>query len=148
MRWTPHVTVAAIVERDGAFLMVEERVGGRLVLNQPAGHLDDAESLISAVIRETLEETGWRFRPEAVTGLYRWRNPENGETFVRVAFCGDCTEHETDRVLDADIERALWLPYDQITSAATLLRSPLVLKCLDDYRNGTRFPLQVLQDIV
>lgn len=147
MRWTPHLTVAAIAEHGGTFLMVEERVGDRLVLNQPAGHLDDAESIVDAIVRETLEETGWHFQPEAVTGLYRWRNPTNGETFVRIAFCGHCVEHEPHRPLDAGIERALWLPYERITGGEAVLRSPLVLRCLNDYLAGGRFPLSVLRDI-
>lgn len=143
----PHVTVAAIAEHNGAFLMIEEQVGGRLVINQPAGHLDDAESLVDAVIRETLEETGWHFRPEAVTGLYRWRNDDNGKTFIRVTFCGQCGRHEPERPLDDGIQRALWMSYDEITSNAKALRSPLVVRCLNDYLSGARFPLTVVQDV-
>ncbi len=148
MRWMPHLTVAAIAERDGAFLMVEENIDGRLVINQPAGHLDDAESLLDAVVRETLEETGWHFSPEAVTGIYRWRNADNGETFIRIAFCGQCEAHDPGRPLDKGIERALWMPYAQITAERTALRSPLVLRCLDDHLSGTRFPLSALRDVL
>lgn len=147
MLWKPHLTVAAIAERDGAFLMVEEDIDGRLVLNQPAGHLDDAESLLEAVRRETLEETAWHFRPEAITGCYRWRNPVNEETFVRVVFCGTCIEHEPTRILDQGIRRTLWMRYSEIEAASGALRSPLVLQCLKDYLSGTRFPLTMIRDI-
>lgn len=148
MRWKPHVTVAAIAEDAGSFLMVEERVAGRLVYNQPAGHLDDAESLYDAVVRETLEETGWHFDPEAVIGCYRWRNGHSGETFLRIAFCGQPLKHEPDRPLDRGIVRAVWLRHDELLGAPDRMRSPLVLRCLDDYLAGNRFPLGVVQDIV
>lgn len=147
MRWMPHVTVAAIVESSGKFLMVEEHVEGRLVLNQPAGHLDDGESLSEAVIRETLEETGWHFQPRAVTGIYRWRHPVNGETFLRVAFSGRCTDHDAHRPLDTGIVQALWMARDELGSRGGMLRSPLVLRCLDDYLAGNSFPLAMLNDV-
>ena len=141
MRWNPEVTVAAIVERDGRFLMVQERSAGRLVLNQPAGHLEDRETLIEAVIRETREETAWRLTPEALIGTYLWRNPENGRTFLRFAFCGSVDDHRADQPLDTGIVRAVWLSHDQLLAQPGRLRSPLVLRCLDDYLRGMRQPL-------
>ncbi len=147
MRWMPHVTVAAVIEEDGKFLMVEERAEGRLVLNQPAGHLDDKESLPEAVVRETLEETGWHFRPAAITGVYRWRHPTNGETFLRIAFSGVHTDHEPGRTLDEGIVRTLWLDREELVARRAMLRSPLVLRCLDDYLAGIAHPMDILNDV-
>src|SRR5690242_9178502 len=109
MTLKPDVTVAAIVENEGRFLLIEERVGGRLVFNQPAGHLESNESIVEAVIRETLEETAWHFEPDAVTGIYLWQQPDKVRSFVRVAFCGRVVRHESQRALDRGIRRALWL---------------------------------------
>src|SRR3954469_23085610 len=114
MRWNPDVTVAAVVERDGRYLMVEERIAGRLVLNQPAGHLEKGETLIDAVIRETREETAWRFTPAALVGIYLWRNPENDRTFLRFAFCGSVDDHRAEQPLDTGIVRAAWLTHEQL----------------------------------
>src|SRR5689334_22521632 len=98
MGWNPEVTVAAIVEqtieRERRYLMVEELISGRLVLNQPAGHLEDRETLLEAVVRETREETAWRFEPDALVGIYLWRNPDNERTFLRFAFCGSVHSHD------------------------------------------------------
>src|SRR5215472_278836 len=109
MVWKPHVTVAAVAERDGRFLVVEEKVRGEHVLNNPAGHLEPAESLLDAVRRETLEETGWEFEPDAVIGVYLWQNPELDDTFLRVAFSGHCLHHHPDRPLDKGIIGPRWL---------------------------------------
>jgi 8-oxo-dGTP pyrophosphatase MutT (NUDIX family) len=141
VRWNPEVTVAAIVERDRRFLMVEERIGGRLVFNQPAGHLEDRETLIEAVIRETREETAWRLKPQALVGTYLWRNPDNDRSFLRFAFCGTVDDHAPGQPLDTGIVRALWLTHDQLLAQPGKLRSPLVLRCLDDYLKGARQPL-------
>jgi ADP-ribose pyrophosphatase YjhB (NUDIX family) len=145
--WKPRVTVAAVLERDGRFLMVEERVAGKLVYNQPAGHLEDDEGLIAAVVRETLEETAWHFQPEALSGIYRWRHPRRQETWLRVAFAGTGLYHEPERALDADIERILWLTPGEIRARRGSLRSPMVLRCLDDYLAGQSAPLALLVDI-
>ncbi len=142
MRWNPEVTVAALVERDDRFLFVEERVAGRLVLNQPAGHLEDGETLIEAVIRETREETAWRLEPEALVGTYLWRNPDNGRTFLRFAFCGVVDDHRATQALDTGIVRALWLSHAQVLAQSARTRSPLVLRCLEDYLLGKRQPLE------
>ncbi|HTU65604.1 MAG TPA: NUDIX hydrolase [Steroidobacteraceae bacterium] len=141
MRWNPEVTVAAIVERDGRFLMVEEKIAGRLVLNQPAGHLEDRETLIEAVVRETREETAWRLTPEAVVGTYLWRNPENDRSFLRFTFCGRVDDHQAAQPLDTGIVRAVWLSHEQLLAQPGRLRSPLVLRCLEDYLRGQRQPL-------
>ncbi len=147
MTFKPDVTVAAIVERDSQFLLVEEHIGSRLVLNQPAGHLEDGESLVEAVIRETLEESAWHFAPQALIGIYLWKQPENGRSFLRVAISGQVTQHEPQRRLDRGIERALWLPRDRIVAKSARLRSPLVMRCIDDYLGGNRHSLDVLQHL-
>lgn len=146
MPWKPHVTVAAVIERKSRFLMVEEASDGTLVFNQPAGHLDEGESLIRAAVRETQEETAWTFIPEALLGIYRWRNPENGSTYLRVCFTGQCTSHDPSQTLDSGIVRAEWLSRDEL-SASNRLRSPLVLRCIDDYLAGIRYPLNLLSDL-
>ncbi len=147
MVWKPHVTVAAVAQRHGKFLFVEERVGGELVINQPAGHLDPGENLIEAVVRETLEETAWRFEPEALVGIYLWRQPQNGSTFLRFSFAGRVSGHDTSLDLDDGIERALWLTRDQIISQQPRLRSPMVLRGVDDFLAGQRIPLAVLESL-
>jgi 8-oxo-dGTP pyrophosphatase MutT (NUDIX family) len=151
MAWNPEVTVAAIVERqverERRFLMVEERIAGRLVFNQPAGHLEDRETLLEAVVRETREETAWRLHPEALVGVYLWRNPDNGRTFLRFAFCGPVDDHRPDQPLDTGIQRALWLSHEQLLAQPSRLRSPLVMRCLDDYLLGKRQPLETVASL-
>ena len=141
MGWNPEVTVAAIAEVDGRFLMVEERVSGALVLNQPAGHLEDRESLVEAVVRETREETAWRFHPEALVGVYLWRSPVTERSFLRFAFCGTVDDHQPRLPLDIGIVRSVWMTHDQLLAQPGRLRSPLVLRCIEDYRSGSRRPL-------
>ena len=143
--WTPRVTVASILEREGRFLMVEESVAGRLVLNQPAGHLEDDESLLTAVVRETREETARTFIPEALVGVYRWRTRDM--TFLRFVFCGRAGGHDPHQALDPDINRTLWLSWEELCTGHYEMRSPLVLRCLEDYRDGQSFPLEILQDV-
>ena len=145
-RFMPHVTVAAVIEDGGRFLMVRERIAGRQRYNQPAGHLEAGESLAAASVRETLEETAWRYTPEALIGLYRWVSPQ-GVTFLRATFCGTAQAHVPEQPLDSGIEAAQWLSYPQIAALGDALRSPLVLRCIDDYRAGIRYPLRVLQDL-
>ena len=144
MIWKPNVVVAAIVERDGKFLLVEEEAEGAVVLNQPAGHLDEGETLIDAVIRETLEETAWHIEPTALLGVYRWRHPSNGSTYLRFAFIARALREETGRPLDDGCLRALWLTPDEIRGERRRHRSPQVERCLDDYLAGTCYPLDLL----
>jgi NADH pyrophosphatase NudC (nudix superfamily) len=143
--WKPSVTVAAVVERDGAFLLVEEEAHGRIVLNQPAGHWEPGETLAEACVRETLEETAHHFRPSGLLGVYRWHFPEADVTFLRFAFCGEITGHEPGRALDKEIRRALWLTPDEIRAQRERHRSPLVLACLEDHLAGRRYPLDVVR---
>jgi ADP-ribose pyrophosphatase YjhB (NUDIX family) len=147
MVWKPNVVVAAIVEHDGKFLLVEEKAEGRFVLNQPAGHLDEGESLVDAVVRETLEETAWHFLPEALLGVYRWPHPTKSMTYLRFAFIGRVLRHEPGRSLDHGIARALWLTPEEIRTERARHRSPQVERCLDDYLAGQRYPLDLLKDL-
>lgn len=141
------MTVAAVVERDNRFLMVEELVDGRPVYNQPAGHLEDGESLREAVVRETLEETAGRFVPEAVVGVYRWVEPTRGRTYLRACFSGRCSGFDQGRELDAGIRRSVWMDPDELRRAGPALRSPLVLRCIDDYLSGRRYPVEMFTDV-
>lgn len=141
------LTVAAIAERDGRFLFVQERAARRIVLNQPAGHLEDGESLVEAVIRETREETARAFQPSALTGLYLWRGP-GGRTVLRVAFTGSVGEQDAGAALDRSIIRTVWLNRDEAGARSRELRSPLVLQCIDDYLRGARFPLTLLNHVL
>jgi len=147
MVWKPHATVAAVIERDNKFLMVEERVNNERVFNQPAGHLDPDESLIDAVIRETLEETAWNFTPEAITGIYLWKHPDNGESFLRVAFCGSCDDHQPQQALDDGIIQTVWKSRDELIQLQHKLRSSMVIGCIDDYLAGKRFPMDMLVNV-
>lgn len=146
MTWKPHATVAAIVERDGKFLMVEEDVNGEIVYNQPAGHLDPNESLIDAVIRETQEETAWKFNPEALLGVYLWPQPDTDRSFLRFAFCGTCSEHQVEQQLDEGILQALWLSKEELLNSKKL-RSPMVMQNIEDYLSGQRYPLDILSTV-
>jgi ADP-ribose pyrophosphatase YjhB (NUDIX family) len=143
--WKPNVTVAAVIERDGRFLLVEEAIGDEIIYNQPAGHLEEGETLLAAVAREVLEETACHFTPEALLGVYRWRNPDSSVTYLRVAFSGSCSEPEPDRPLDEGVLAARWYTRDEV--AALRLRSPTVLRCIDDHRAGIRYPLSALVEI-
>jgi len=138
-----HVTVAAIIESGGRFLLVEERVDGRIVLNQPAGHLDPGESLPAAATRETFEETGYEFSPAHLVGIYHWQN-ETDTTFVRFAFCGKHTAPAGPVRLDVGIIGAHWLTRPQMLARESDLRSPMVLRGVDDYLAGVRYPLDVV----
>lgn len=145
--WTPHLTVAAVVEQNGRFLLVEENSEGRVVLNQPAGHVEEGESLARAVIRETLEESGRHFLPKAIIGIYRWRSSLNGITYLRVAFCGSCGERDRDMALDSDIITTHWLDDKALNANAGRLRSPLVMRSIRDYLSGQRYPLDLVDEI-
>lgn len=144
----PRVTVAAVIERHQRFLMIEECASGRLVLNQPAGHVEAGESLEAAVARETLEESAWHFRPTALVGIYLWNNSLNGQTFLRAVYTGEALKHEPGLALDDGIVRALWMTRDEIEAAAARLRSPMVLGCVEDYLAGRRYPLHVVSSLL
>ena len=146
MIWKPHFTVAAVVEHKGRFLFVEEAPAGRPVINQPAGHLDENESILDAAIRETHEETGHRFTPEYIIGLYRWQSPTDNETFVRVAFFGSVDTESQPTPIDKSILRSLWLSKEEMTARKHDLRSPLVMQCIDDYLSGKRYELELITD--
>jgi 8-oxo-dGTP pyrophosphatase MutT (NUDIX family) len=144
--WKPNVTVAAVVERDGRFLLVEEQTEDGIRLNQPAGHLENGESLLAAVVREALEESAYTIEPSHLLGIYRWREPGPGRTYLRFAFAAKILAHAPERRLDTGIIRALWLDYLGVTAAAAQHRSPLVQRCIEDYRAGIRYPLDLLLD--
>lgn len=128
--------------------MVEERDGdGRTVLNQPAGHLEDGETLVDAVCREVLEETAWELDPQGLLGVYKWRVPGSGHTYLRYCFWGRGLRRHADRPLDGDILQALWLPVAQILDDPQRHRSPMVARCLDDYLQGRRFGLELIHEI-
>ena len=147
MNDTTHITVAAVIERDGHFLLVEERSGDRTVYNQPAGHLEPGESLLEAVIRETQEETAWRFQPTAFSGIYLWTSPENRISYLRFCFIGSCHDHDPHQPLDNGIIRTWWLTRDDILARAQHHRNPLVLRCIDDYLAGKSYPLELYTDV-
>lgn len=146
MSWTPHATVAVIVETDGQFLMVEEGRENARVFNQPAGHVEENESLLDAARREALEETGWRVEPTDFLGLYTWKAPANGVTYYRFCFVARAIEQVTTE-LDSDIVAAHWLSYEALQARADALRSPLVMRCIDDYRQGRRWPLEIIREL-
>lgn len=142
----PDLTVASVIERDGQYLLVEERVGSNLVFNQPAGHVERGERFIDAAIRETLEETAWLFLPEALVGVYFWEQPEKHRSFLRFTFCGKPLSHDPQRRLDRGIERALWLTREDIVARTARLRSPMVLRSIDDYLAGCRYPMEMVSE--
>ncbi len=144
MIWKPHVTVAAIIERAGKFLLVEEETMHGIRFNQPAGHLEADESLLVAVARETLEESAYHFVPQHLLGIYRWHSTESDATYLRFAFTGAITGHEADRPLDTGILQAVWLTADEIRATQARHRSPLILRCVEDYLAGKRYPLELL----
>lgn len=147
MIWTPHVTVAAVIEQAGRFLLVEEEAEGARVFNQPAGHWEQGESLIDAAIRETREETGYSFTPEAVLGIYHWRHPGKDVTYLRVAFTGRVGERDASQPLDTGIIAPHWFSRAEMLARTDALRSPQVLRCVDDYLAGRRYPLELLVSV-
>ena len=145
--WKPSVTVAAVMERDGRFCLVEEEADGRIVYNQPAGHWEPGETLVAACEREALEETAHRFRPTSLLGVYRWLNAATNVTFLRFAFLGEVLGEEPGRPLDREIRRVLWLAPEEIRAAAARHRSPLVMACVADCLAGRRYPLELLHHL-
>jgi phosphatase NudJ len=147
-RWKPNVTVAAVIERDGRFLLVEEETSDGLMLNNPAGHLDPGESPEEGCVREVLEETAHAFRPTALLGIYlaRSRRAATGHdtTYLRMAFRGDLGPREAGRPLDTGIVRTLWLTPEEIRASFRRHRSPLVLRCIEDHLAGITHPLSLI----
>jgi ADP-ribose pyrophosphatase YjhB (NUDIX family) len=144
MIWKPHVTVAAVVQRDGKFLLVEEETENGLAFNQPAGHLEEGEALLDAVVRETLEETAYHFKPTCLVGIYNWQHPTKGITYLRFAFAGELRGYEAGRPLDEGIIGARWLTLEEVTASQARHRSPLILRCIEDALAGKAYPLELL----
>jgi 8-oxo-dGTP pyrophosphatase MutT (NUDIX family) len=137
----PEITVAAVTETAGRFLVVEERISRRLVINQPAGHVEPGETLLEAIVREVREETAWLFTADELLGVYLWRHPGTGRTTKRFAFTGAVTDHREGQPLDKGIITTHWLSRAELKGREPHLRSPLVLRCVDDYLAGHRQPL-------
>ncbi|SEI38521.1 NUDIX hydrolase [Frateuria terrea] len=146
--WRPHVTVACVVARGDRYLVVEEEIDGRLAYNQPAGHLDDGESLADAAVRETLEETGWTVELEHFIGVHQWRSTEHGDGVVRFSFAARALAHDSRRPLDTGILRSLWLTRAEIVALGDRLRSPMVLLSIDAWLTGQRLPLGLLSSLL
>ena len=144
----PHLTVAAVVEDAGCYLVVREYVQGREKINNPAGHIEDGESPVEAVIREVREETGYLFTPLSLGGVYLWRKPENGETFLRINIIGRCPEHDPHAVLDEGIIGPEWLSLEQLKATGTPLRSPLVVRSFEEHLAGVSYPLDVISTLI
>lgn len=149
--FVPRVTVAAVAERDGRFLIIEETVGGKLCLNQPAGHWDKGETLAEAAAREAREESGYEFTPEGLVGIYTWRRADKDRTFVRFCFHGATSAEPVSEKLDDGIERAVWMTRDEVAAQADMpgrIRSPMVLAGIDAYLAGMRLPLSAVTAIL
>lgn len=144
MIWKPNVTVAAVVQRDGKFLLVEEETEAGLAFNQPAGHLEEGESLVDAVVREALEETAYHFKPTHLVGIYNWKHPAKDVTYLRFAFAGELRGWEAERKLDEGILGARWLTLDEVKATQARHRSPLILRCIEDHLAGKCYPLDLL----
>jgi len=144
-RWKPNVTVAAVIERDGRFLLVEEETADGLRFNQPAGHLEPDESLLHAVARETMEETAHPFTPEYLVGIYQWSRPQGDATYLRFAFGGQAGENDPARALDDGIVRTVWMTLEELHATRARHRNPLVLQCVVDWLSGWRYGLELLR---
>ena len=148
MRWKPNVTVAAVVEREQKFLLVEENADNHIVFNQPAGHLEKDESLIEAVKREVLEETAWEFIPQAIVGIYMYPNQHSDITYLRICFSGTCENYHPERTLDEGIIQAVWLSKKEIRENNDKMRSQMVPQCINDYLSGKNYPLDLINSYI
>lgn len=146
-QWKPHATVAAIVENDGQFLLVEEMTSRGNRYNQPAGHLEDNETITQAVIRETLEETAYAFQPESLLGIYHWKHEHNDTTYLRFAFIGKVGAHYPEQALDDGIIRTVWMSIEEIREKQAVMRSPQVVTCFEDYLAGKQYPLETITNL-
>ena len=144
MTWTPHITVATVIEKEGRFLLVYEEADGKKVYNQPAGHLDPNETLKEAAVREALEETAWHIKLTGVVGVNLYTAPSNGVTYLRTTFIGEAIERDETRKLDTGIIEAVWLSYEELVERKDQLRSPMTLQIIEEYRAGRVFPLNVI----
>jgi 8-oxo-dGTP pyrophosphatase MutT (NUDIX family) len=147
LQWKPNATVAAVIEQDGQFLLVEEHTEDGVRLNQPAGHWEHGESLLDAVRRETLEETGYLFEPTALLGVYTCPRPNSDVVYLRFAFTGELRGHDSQRALDAGIIAARWVSADTLQADPARWRSPLVWQCIEDYLSGQRYPLTLIRAV-
>ena len=144
MQWKPNVTVAAIVMQDDRFLLVEEEIDDHVVFNQPAGHLEQNESLIQAVKREVLEETALEFVPESIVGIYLYPSKFAEITYLRICFSGHCTKQHIEQPLDDGIIRIVWFTRDEIEAHGEKMRSPMVIRCIDDFLSGKSYSLELI----
>ena len=144
MDWLPHVTVATIVEKDGKYLLVHEHSSQRLVYNQPAGHLEPNETLQQAAVRETCEETGWTVELKGLVGISLYTSPRNQVTYHRTTFFAEAISHNPDQPLDQGIEQAVWMSLDEMKAASSQMRSELVIKSVEQFLNGHRYPLDAV----
>ena len=143
-QWKPNVTVAAVIQKDKRFLIVEEKSNDHIVFNQPAGHLEENETILDAVKREVLEETAWDFKPEILIGIYLCPSPQANITYLRFCFAGSGIKHYPDRSLDESILRAVWMTKEELQANEQKMRSILVLRCIDDYLSGKSYSLDLL----
>ncbi len=142
--WQPHVTVAVVVEQKGKFLLVEEMSNGNMVFNQPAGHLEEHETLTDAAVRETCEETGWTIKITGIVGVSLHVSPHNQVTYHRTTFFGEVVSHNPDQPLDDGIKRALWMTYEEMLEERERMRSELVIKTVEQYQDGHFYPLGLM----
>jgi len=148
MVWKPHVTVAAIIEQDNRFLCVEEETPNGLQFNQPTGHFEENEDLITAIKREVNEETAWQFEPQNIISIQLWRKNPEFPTFIRICFSGQCHNYNPNQKLDDGIIATHWLTREEVALQQHRLRSPLVLTSIDDYLNGHRYPLSLIKSFL
>lgn len=145
-RFYPHITVASVIEKDHRFLIVRENINGQIVYNQPAGHLEPNETLIDAAIRETREETTYDFFPTNLIGIYQWSS-DTSTHFIRFTFTGNISEPEMQRKLDTPILDFHWLSLDELQSLKKQLRSPLIMRSIQDYINHQKYPISILTHV-